>query len=162
MPPKTEAALSPSEIVEAERLTNPRTYSDYPSCLPRYRWIIVDAQKSPERLFNQVSPLFTCKVCGLPEPQRSNWPAHAKRHLEELDGKRKPPPAPEPAERMNRGVASALFGDIFAIVSDSIKDKADGVEIDGDAVTDIASMLDNVAAETTDIGEAPLCADCSD
>lgn len=152
MPPKTEASLSPSEEVAQERMAHPRTYSDYPTTLSRYRWLVLDAKKDPSRMFNQVAPLYTCKVCGLPEPRRDNWPAHVDRHMEELDGKRKPPPAPEPAERMNRGVDPVfretetpdgpvfdtvptdddrvdeqLWKDILAIVTDSLGEKNDGL-----------------------------------
>jgi hypothetical protein len=62
-------------------------YADYPACLPNYKWLIEEALKVPERMFN--SPTIPdvnahyCKACGAAY-RKADFAAHVNEHAEQL------------------------------------------------------------------------------
>jgi hypothetical protein len=58
------------------------TYADFPACLPRYAWLIREAERSTDRLFHGEGD---CKACG--ERVGTNGKAqrdHVRLHVRQL------------------------------------------------------------------------------
>lgn len=62
-------------------------YADYPACLPRMKWLVEDALKIPERMFNSPTvggvDAHYCKACGSAY-KRADYAAHVNEHAEQL------------------------------------------------------------------------------
>lgn len=161
MPPKTSLDATPQEIVDHERIVNPRTYSDYPECLPKFKWLVQESIKDASKMFNP-GPSYYCKCCGLPVP-RSDWEKHVKGHGTQLGLVKKPGVT---AVHVNPELAisepAALWNDMVAIVTDSLGEKAEGLDFNADVIEDVANVLYHVTAEDANlIGAAPFCVDCA-
>jgi hypothetical protein len=65
------------------------TYADYPACLPGFKWLIEDALKTPERMFNSPAVgaanmnAHYCKACGAAY-RKADFAAHVNEHAEQL------------------------------------------------------------------------------
>lgn len=62
-------------------------YSDYPECLPRFKWLVEDAIRTPDRMFNSPTVGKTdahyCKCCGAAY-RRSDFAGHVNEHAAQL------------------------------------------------------------------------------
>lgn len=155
----------------------PGHYADWPDCLIRYKWLVEEGLRAPDKMFNSPTlPEFGdahyCKVCGAAY-RRSDWLAHVNEHAEALG--------------LNRRVASerpttyddvGFRDDVTKIVKvevneelkltiiDSIQGRLEELQLQFSV--NYGLLGDKVARAINDVSvdgnasEPPLCAECAE
>jgi hypothetical protein len=143
-------------------LAHTKTYQDYPECLPRYRWLVEEALKQPDRMFNMavrfgLGSFHACKCCGVPV-EREDWKGHVLGHAVQL----KIVQPVEVAAELAPEVESPLLPDVVATVKDTLDVRLEGILLKVDAGYLTAKLATVIVTQATEgsTGEMALCDDC--
>lgn len=169
-------------------MTTGAFYSDWPSCLPRYRWMIDEAVRfdDPERIFN-VNRSATdrpwdvlCKVCGV-----GCWRKEIRGHLDEHVGELRLS-AQDLAKKYERTLPyeggddlderssdagdEELYGEVRSTIEDVVEgwyadedvESSLGFDLSQKKLSDALASAIVVYVEAQDELNPPLCHDCQD